>query len=111
MTTELQNRIESGDLHFLDGLVLPGMIYVLAGITRGHFRAHIWPKAGDLAHGLKTPLAVLNQEAERAKAAGQTELAAGIARQVDRMKRQVDFTSRRRARPRRVPIQAPAVTS
>ena len=29
-------------------------------------------KAGDLAHGLKTPLAVLNQEAERAKAAGQT---------------------------------------
>jgi signal transduction histidine kinase len=48
-------------------------------------------KAGDLAHGLKTPLAVLNQEAERAKAAGQTEIAAGIARQVDRMKRQVDY--------------------
>lgn len=48
-------------------------------------------KAGDLAHGLKTPLAVLNQEAERARSAGQTELAAGIARQVDRMKRQVDY--------------------
>jgi signal transduction histidine kinase len=48
-------------------------------------------KAGDLAHGLKTPLAVLNQEAERAKAAGQVEVAAAIARQVDRMRRQVDY--------------------
>ena len=48
-------------------------------------------KAGDLAHGLKTPLAVLNQEAERARAAGQAELAAAITRQVDRMRRQVDY--------------------
>ena len=48
-------------------------------------------KAGDLAHGLKTPLAVLNQEAERARAAGQTETAAAITRQVDRMRRQVDY--------------------
>jgi signal transduction histidine kinase len=48
-------------------------------------------KAGDLAHGLKTPLAVLNQEAERARAAGQTEVAAVITRQVDRMRRQVDY--------------------
>ena len=48
-------------------------------------------KAGDLAHGLKTPLAVLNREAERAKAAGQTEVAAAITRQVDRMRRQVDY--------------------
>lgn len=48
-------------------------------------------KAGDLAHGLKTPLAVLNQEAGRAKAAGHTEVAAAITRQVDRMRRQVDY--------------------
>ena len=48
-------------------------------------------KAGDLAHGLKTPLAVLAQEAERAAAAGQTELAASILQQVDRMRRQVDY--------------------
>ena len=48
-------------------------------------------KAGDLAHGLKTPLAVLNQEAERARAAGQTELSAALARQVERMRRQVDY--------------------
>lgn len=47
--------------------------------------------AGDLAHGLKTPLAVLNREAERASAAGHTEVAAAITRQVDRMRRQVDY--------------------
>jgi signal transduction histidine kinase len=48
-------------------------------------------KAGDLAHGLKTPLAVLAQEAERAGAAGHHELAASIAQQVERMRRQVDY--------------------
>ena len=47
-------------------------------------------KAGDLAHGLKTPLAVLAQEAERAEAAGQPELAASIRQQVERMRRQID---------------------
>jgi signal transduction histidine kinase len=48
-------------------------------------------KAGDLAHGLKTPLAILAHEAERARAAGQPELAAVVAQQVDRMRRQVDY--------------------
>lgn len=48
-------------------------------------------KAGDLAHGLKTPLALLAQEAERAAAAGQTELAASIEQQVGRMQRQIDY--------------------
>ena len=48
-------------------------------------------KAGDLAHGLKTPLAVLNHEAGRARAAGQVELADAITQQVERMRRQVDY--------------------
>jgi len=48
-------------------------------------------KAGDLAHGLKTPLAVLAQEVERVKAAGQPELAASIGQQLERMRRQVEY--------------------
>ncbi|HET7696907.1 MAG TPA: sensor histidine kinase [Vicinamibacterales bacterium] len=48
-------------------------------------------KAGDLAHGLKTPLAVLSQEAERAAGRGQPELAAAIGEQVERMRRQIEY--------------------
>ena len=48
-------------------------------------------KAGDLAHGLKTPLTLLNQQAEQAKAAGQIELASAIQQQVERMRRQIDY--------------------
>ena len=48
-------------------------------------------KAGDLAHGLKTPLAVLAQEADRARACGHTDLADTISQQVERMRRQMDY--------------------
>ena len=48
-------------------------------------------KAGDLAHGLKTPLAVLAHEAERARAAGHAELAGTLAEQVERMRRQIEY--------------------
>ena len=48
-------------------------------------------KAGDLAHGLKTPLAVLTLEAGRAATAGHAELAAAIEHQVDRMRRQTEY--------------------
>lgn len=47
--------------------------------------------AGDLAHGLKTPLAVLAQEAEQAGAAGHRDLAATLHQQVERMQRQIDY--------------------
>jgi signal transduction histidine kinase len=46
-------------------------------------------RAGDLAHGLKTPLAILLQEIDRAEAAGHRELAATMRQQVERMRRQI----------------------
>jgi signal transduction histidine kinase len=48
-------------------------------------------KAGDLAHGLKTPVAVLMHEADRADAAGQHDLANEMRTQLDRMRRQLDY--------------------
>jgi len=48
-------------------------------------------KAGDLAHGLKTPLAVLGHEAERLRHSGQTEAADMVGQQVERMRRQIDY--------------------
>jgi signal transduction histidine kinase len=48
-------------------------------------------KAGDLAHGLKTPLAVLAQEAEQSEPGGQHDIASTITQQVDRMRRQIDY--------------------
>ncbi len=38
-------------LHFLAAwwLVLPGAVYLLAGLFGGHFRSHIWPKAKELS--------------------------------------------------------------
>src|SRR5687767_14277680 len=38
-------------LHFLAAwcLVIPGLLYLLAGFAGGHFRAHLWPAAGELA--------------------------------------------------------------
>lgn len=47
--------------------------------------------AADLAHELKTPLALLVQEAERLAASGNEELAESIGAQVERMTRQVDY--------------------
>ncbi|HJR59976.1 MAG TPA: sensor histidine kinase [Vicinamibacterales bacterium] len=48
-------------------------------------------KAGDLAHGLKTPLAVLAHEADRARAAGHADLAETLSGQVERMRRQIEY--------------------
>jgi signal transduction histidine kinase len=48
-------------------------------------------KAGDLAHGLKTPLAVLAREAEVAEAQGHRDLAATMNQQIERMRRQIEY--------------------
>lgn len=48
-------------------------------------------KASDLAHGLKTPLAVLVHEAQQVRAAGHDQLAVEIDQQIDRMRRQIDY--------------------
>jgi len=48
-------------------------------------------KAGDLAHGLKTPLAVLTEEAARAREDGHHDLATNIEQQIARMRRHVDY--------------------
>ena len=47
-------------------------------------------RAGDLAHGLKTPLAVLAQEADRPEADSVASMAGLVGLQVDRMQRQID---------------------
>ncbi len=47
--------------------------------------------AGDLAHGLKTSLALLAQEADQIGAAGDDDLAATLGELVERMQRQVDY--------------------
>ena len=41
-------------LHFLGawGLVIPGAAYLMLGIFGGHFRAHVWPGAPELAPGV-----------------------------------------------------------
>jgi len=48
-------------------------------------------KAGDLAHGLKTPLAVLAKDIDSADEAGQHDLAVSMRVQVERMRRQIDW--------------------
>ncbi|MCF2521698.1 HAMP domain-containing sensor histidine kinase [Bradyrhizobium sp. G127] len=48
-------------------------------------------QAGNLAHGLKTPLAILTDEARRLLARGDTEGAAVLTQQSERMQRQIDF--------------------
>jgi len=62
---------------------------LLAHQERAVARAHA--KAGDLAHGLKTPLAILTHDADTADARGQREIADGIREQIERMRRQIDY--------------------
>ncbi len=90
------NRIRDGRQNRLDG-DYPSEVQPLVGelnellADREQRVTRALTKAGDLAHGLKTPLTILNQHAEAARAAGQVELAYDIAQQVERMRRQVDY--------------------
>jgi signal transduction histidine kinase len=89
-------RLDAGSTRRLDG-EYPSEVAPLVGDLnalldqREASVARARASAGDLAHGLKTPLAVLLQEADRAAAAGQADLADAIREQVERMRRQVDY--------------------
>jgi len=89
-------RLDAGAERRLDG-EYPSEVAPLVGDLnalldqRERSLARARAKAGDLAHGLKTPLAVLVQEADRADAAGQPDLGDAIRQQVERMRRQVDY--------------------
>jgi signal transduction histidine kinase len=48
-------------------------------------------KAGDLAHGLKTPLAVLSNEADRLASAGDARLGHVLAEQIAIMRRYIEY--------------------
>ena len=90
------NRVRDGSQNRLDG-DYPAEVQPLVSelnellSDREQRVSRALTKAGDLAHGLKTPLTILNQHAERARADGQTELAAAMTQQVERMRRQVDY--------------------
>jgi len=80
-------RLEGGGLAELEPLV-SDMNALLDHRERVVRRA--LATAGDLAHGLKTPLAIVAQEAERLETTNESESAATIAEQVERMRRQVE---------------------
>jgi hypothetical protein len=44
-------------LHFLSAwlLVIPGLVYLLLGLLRGHFRMHIWPRAAEPSRASGAP--------------------------------------------------------
>ena len=97
--TELRERLQAvrdGSANRVDGSypsevqpVVSDLNALLAHQAEAVSRAQ--SKAGDLAHGLKTPLAVLAQEADRAAADGHGDLAETIRQQVTRMQRQVTY--------------------
>jgi signal transduction histidine kinase len=76
--------VRKGDDRRVEG-VYPSEVQPLIDVKRAI------ATAGDLAHGLKTPLALLAQEAERAASEGNGELAENIGQQVEHMTRQVNY--------------------
>jgi signal transduction histidine kinase len=93
---ERLGAVRTGDAHRIDGQYLSEvqpLVEDLNGLLEHRERVvrRALATAGDLAHGLKTPLAILAHEAERAERAGQHEVASIITQQVERMRRQVDY--------------------
>lgn len=88
--------LRTGRERRLDG-PFPAEILPLVGEVNGLLAdreqrvARALEASGDLAHGLKTPLAVLSHVAAQARDAGQAGLASEILAQVERMRRQVDY--------------------
>ncbi|HEV7486742.1 MAG TPA: ATP-binding protein [Thermoanaerobaculia bacterium] len=81
-------RLKGGDLSEIEPLVRD-MNELLDDRERVVRRA--LATAGDLAHGLKTPLALVAQEAECLESGGHHDSAVTIAEQVERMRRQIDL--------------------
>ncbi|MGB0084828.1 MAG: HAMP domain-containing sensor histidine kinase [Rhodomicrobiaceae bacterium] len=77
--------------------------------ARDEMIKHARARAGDLAHGLKTPLAILAAEGRKLKEEGRAEISEEIARQVELMNRHVERQlARTRARGPGEPLRAPA---
>jgi signal transduction histidine kinase len=90
------DALRAGEGHRLEGAVLSEIEPLVRDMNelldhRERLVRRAQATAGDLAHGLKTPLALVAQEAERLESAGQHDSAATIAEQVERMRRQVDL--------------------
>ncbi len=90
------SRVHSGGTRRVEGdfpSEIEPLINDLNALLEHHEQAiaRAQAKAGDLAHGLKTPLAVLTKEAADFDAAGHAVLAESIRQQVDRMRRQIDY--------------------
>jgi signal transduction histidine kinase len=90
------NDVRAGKKARLDG-AYPSEIQALADDLnkllneRDERVARAQSQAGDLAHALKTPLAVLSCEMDRLSADGRDDTAATARQQIDRMRRQMDW--------------------
>ena len=89
------NAVRAGDAQRLEGRFpseVQGVVDELNGLLAGREEmvARARARAADLAHGLKTPLAVMAAESRRLAELGETTAAAEITAQIDRMNRNVE---------------------
>jgi signal transduction histidine kinase len=90
------NDVRSGKKARLDG-AYPSEIQALTDDLnkllneRDERVARAQSQAGDLAHALKTPLAVLSSEMDRMAASSSEDAVSAVRQQIDRMRRQMDW--------------------